>query len=91
MDKTMTREAILATLEDLLGQPVIYMGKPCRLVELLDEGPTLVLGSLEGNNIQADQYGNPRRRVPHTYCIPVFEDDGVTPHPELLALDLPLP
>ena len=77
-------------LRRLIGQRVLHQGVPCLVVEFLEHEPALVLqasGPREG--IQDNQYGDPHRRVPEVFTIPLFETrDSGKPHPDLLALKL---
>lgn len=75
-------------LRNMIGLRVHYQGIPCQVVEVLEDGPSLVLVSIEEENIQADQFGNPKRRVPQTYTVPVLSADGKSIHPAYLSLDL---
>lgn len=77
-------------LESLLGYKTRHQGQACVIHEILDDGRTLVLVCVQQDNIQGDQYGNPRRRVPQTFSIPTIDDDGQSPHPDYLALKLPV-
>lgn len=81
----------LKSLRETIGQPVHHQGRQCVIIEVLDEGPTLVLQCDQGRDIQADQFGNAKRRVPPVYHIPLFKDDGKTLHPDYEALGLPRP
>jgi len=83
-------EDLAEQLENLLGFETRHLGHACVIHEILDEGHTLVLISIQQDNIQGDQYGNPRRRVPLTFSIPIIDEDGQSPHPEYLALELPV-
>ncbi len=77
-------------LEHLIGFETRYEGHNCRIHELLDDGQTLILIAMEQNAIQGDQHGNPRRRVPLTFSIPVLDEDGKSLHPDCAALNLPV-
>jgi len=82
---------ILITLEQLrgmIGIQVSHQGVPCKIVEILEDGPSLVLLCIDENHIQSDQYGNPLRKVPQTFTIPVLNSDRNEIHPAYLALDL---
>lgn len=78
---------LLHTLHALLGREVVYDGVHCQVIDVLADGPSLVLSRLGSRGvIQADQYGDARRRVPQTYTIPLrslIEDDL---HPVVRAL-----
>ena len=75
-------------LRNMIGVQVYHQGISCKVIEVLEDGPSLVLISIDENYIQADQYGNPQRRVPETFTIPVLTTDGDEIHPAYLALDL---
>ncbi|WP_303905823.1 hypothetical protein [Thiohalomonas denitrificans] len=75
-------------LRGMIGIEVKHRGIPCRVIEVLDDGPTLVLQDLNRRDMQTDQYGDPRRRVPATYTVPVLDTDCRSIHPDFLGLDL---
>ena len=64
-------------LRALIGRQLDHAGHRCEVLEILEEEQAVVLCCLSGDTvIQADQHGEPRRRVPETYTIPVFGPDG---------------
>ncbi|QKT04854.1 hypothetical protein HUS23_14055 [Ectothiorhodospiraceae bacterium 2226] len=75
-----------ARLRILIGRRVRHQGQDCQIIEVLDDGPTLIL---QGDDavIQANRFGEAHRRVPHTYTVPVCDEHGA-PHAEFLALKL---
>jgi len=79
-------------LKKLLDQPLTYQGMPCRVIEILADGPALVLRDQHDHRIiQANQYGEAGERLPRTFTVPVFDPrgDGLNPDlPELAAFDL---
>ena len=76
-------------LRDLIGQKVKHQGSQWEIIEILEDGPTLVLRDCEMHTvIQADQHGEAHRRVPTTTIIPLFDRDGNALNPALLDLDL---
>ena len=77
-------------LRDLIGTGVIYRGMACCVVEVLEDGPALVLENPRARTLQADQYSEPGRTVPETYTVPVHTVSGNW-HEEFLALRLPVP
>lgn len=81
----------LKTLRESIGLIVEHHGRRCVIVEVLDEGPTLVVQCRQERDIQADQFGNAKRRVPPVHHIPVFNEDGTSLHPDYEALGLPKP
>ncbi len=78
----------LEQLRNMIGVHVEHQGISCKVVEVLEDGPALVLISIDENHIQADQYGNPARRVPQTFTVPILSADGSSIHPAYMALDL---
>ncbi|HED15438.1 MAG TPA: hypothetical protein ENI64_01260 [Gammaproteobacteria bacterium] len=83
-------EDLAGQLEKLLGCETRHQGHACVIHEILDNGRTLILISVQQENIQGDQFGNPRRRVPLSFSVPIIDEDGRSPHPEYLALELPV-
>lgn len=83
---------IIITLEQLrnmIGLYMLYQGMRCQVIEVLEDGPALVLQSSEESpGIQPNQYGEATRRAPVTYTIPVLNEEHTELHPEFLALDL---
>lgn len=75
-------------LRSMIGVQVWHEGVCCEVLEVLDDGPALILVSVDGDTMQADQFGNPSRRVPQTHAVPVLSNDGEALHPAFLALDL---
>ena len=78
----------LDQLRNMIGIKVYHQGIACHIVEVLEDGPSLVLKCLDENHIQANQFGDPSRRVAETFIVPVLSADGTTIHPAYLALDL---
>jgi hypothetical protein len=81
---------IVITLEQLrgmIGIELCYNNKECQVVEVLEDGPSLVLQYSE-NDIQKNQHGNAHRRVPETFCIPVLSGDKNELSEVFLSLDL---
>ncbi|HAO32844.1 MAG TPA: hypothetical protein PLP22_14225 [Candidatus Competibacter sp.] len=74
-------------LNRLLGQPLSYQGLPCRVIEILADGPALVLQDhQERRIIQANQYGDAGPRVPRTFTVAVLEPRGEALNPDLPEL-----
>ena len=79
-------------LRNLIGLRVHHMGHDCTIIEVLDDDPAVVLQCEKGFDvIQANQFGDPARRVPATSTVPVFGSDGQTLHPEFEDLGIPDP
>lgn len=75
-------------LREMIGATVIHEGTHCKVVEVIEEGPHIVLVDLNVDAIQSDQYGSPHRRVPRTYLIPVHSEEPGCLHPDYQALVL---
>ncbi len=58
-------------LRQLIGGRARYQGRVYEIVEVLEDGPALVLQSDADNTIQADQLGEAHRRVPQTVEVPL--------------------
>jgi len=75
-------------LHDMIGQCVVFEDVYCQVVEIIEDGPSLVLEDLEAHvGIQPDQHGEAHRRVPKTYTIQVFSSDGNEFSAEFLSLE----
>lgn len=76
-------------LRTLIGRRVVFQDAVCEVLEVLDDGPAIVLRRTGGDTvIQPNQYGDASRRVPQTHTIPVFAPGSRDPHPDFLALGL---
>jgi hypothetical protein len=81
------RQLTLAQLRRLIGQPVVYRGSSCHVIEVLSENSTLVLKDNGCNTeIQDNRFGEPNRSVPQTHLIPLLLDGDL--NPEFYALGL---
>ena len=59
-------------LRDLIGTRALYNGVMFEIIEVLEDGPSLVLQDCEKHTtIQADQLGEAHRRVPETMTLPI--------------------
>jgi hypothetical protein len=74
-------------LRRLIGRHCRYLGRRCRLVEVLTDADAIVLGCEEGlPPIQGDQFGQPLRRAVETLQVPLHEEDGDSLSDELLDI-----
>jgi hypothetical protein len=79
----------LQQLRGLIGQRVRHQGAEYHIIEVLEDGPSIVLHSDESPRIiQANQYGEASRRVPRTVTIAVLTPDKSGLSDAFLALDL---
>lgn len=67
----------VANLRSLIGHEVHYNGQRCKIIEILEDGPHLILQHEEQNTtIQADQHGEAHRMVPATTTLAVMDSEG---------------
>ena len=79
----------LQQLRGLIGLRVLFQETVWQIIEILEDGPSLVLQALDDHStIQANQHGDANRRVPRTVTLPVLSDDRLKLSADLLALDL---
>lgn len=82
----------LARLRRAVGQDVVFEGARCRVQDIIEEPPILVLKRLDDpGTIQADTFGKAARRAPGFIEIPVFSDDGSGPSEALKRVSFPDP
>lgn len=78
--------AMIDELRMLIGRGVQWHGVRCEVVEVLDDGPALVLRSEDAaRHIQGDRHGEAVRRAPDTFEVPVLDDAG-NAHPDFVQL-----
>lgn len=78
----------LDQLRGLIGIQVNYQTCNCVIIEVLEDGPSIVLQADEATCIQHDQHGEAHRHVPRTMAIPVLSPDKTELSAALLSLDL---
>lgn len=84
-----SKEEVLEVLRASIGRQTAIKGRHCQLVEILEDGPEVVLQCIEKRSvIQPDQYGEAHRRVPEIITVPVFDADGDSVNPFLIELGL---
>lgn len=75
-------------LRAIIGMDVIYHGQHAQVIEVLEEGPSLVLQASGTDVIQSNMLGHPTRRSPETLTVRVLSEDGKALHKDFLDLDL---
>lgn len=76
-------------LRGLIGHEVEFAGIPCQIIEIIEDGPALILQHRHHlTTIQADQHGEAHRRVPTTITIQVYEQQSMTLHADFHSLNL---
>jgi len=79
----------LQQLRGMIGLHVVHNGIPCQIIEVLDDGPAIVLQSHNPDKpVQSNQHGEGNRRVHETFTVPVLTRDKREFHPQYLALEL---
>lgn len=79
-------------LNSLMGRRTMIHGADCEVIEVLNVSPMprVVLGEIHGEPvIQADQHGEPHRRVMRTYTVPLQDAGSKGLHPVILSLSDP--
>lgn len=77
----MNDDALLHHLSGLLGHEAQIEGRRLCVVEILREGPMLVLRERGNGSLQDNLYGQPRRRAPHHFQVPLVSELGDRLHP----------
>lgn len=80
----------LDALRSYIGREVSFDGQQCQIIEVLEDGPALVLSCTRNSVIQPNQHGDATRRVPETRTIPILNRERTELHPDYLRLDLKL-
>jgi hypothetical protein len=63
-------------LRVLVGKPVEYQGRACRIIEILVAENALVVRCEGGQRvIQSNQFGEATRRVQQTHTLPLLDDN----------------
>lgn len=79
----------LAQLQGMIDLHLRWRDMDYAVVEVLEDGPSLVVQSLApGTTIQADVHGRARREVQRMVVIPVLNLDKTLLHPEFLEIEL---
>ena len=86
MDFEIDRSLILR-LRKLIGRECVYLGKPCRVIDVLSDDGILVLAASEQRPpIQIVQYGQATSRSDDLLQIPIFGDDRSSYSEEIMDL-----
>ncbi|MCL4315918.1 MAG: hypothetical protein M1527_03505 [Gammaproteobacteria bacterium] len=79
----------LDKLRGLIGRRVRHHGLECRIIEVLEDGPALVLQDLSAHDvIQPDQHGEAHRRVAELYTVLAWDAAADALHTDFAALEL---
>ena len=55
-------------------------------MDVLEDGPQLVLQVTGQRSIQADQWGDAHRRTPESFAVQIYEEPGLSLNPALKGL-----
>lgn len=78
---------LLARLRNLIGRECVFLGKPCRLVEVLADQGVMILEARERlPPIQTDQYGQAAFRANDTIQVRIFGPDPSSFSEEMMDL-----
>ena len=78
---------MLKELYQYIGQSILYDGMRCQLIEVLEDGPSLVFTCPgQKSTIQANQHGDASRRTPDNYTVPLLSSIHEDLHPAAKAL-----
>lgn len=87
--KSTNADLSLADLREMIGTRVRFEGRGWEIVEILEDGPALILQDCNQRTIiQTDQHGEAHRLVPSTRTIPLFAVDGHSLSAAFLSMDL---
>lgn len=75
-------------LRAMIGMEVLYRGRPGKIIEVLEDGPSLVVQLHGQAAIQANLHGNPFRRSPSTVTVRALTENGTQLHRDFLDLEL---
>ncbi|MHB1175080.1 MAG: hypothetical protein ACYCZJ_08150 [Sulfuriferula sp.] len=79
----------LAQLQGMIGMRLRWRDLDYEIVEVLEDGPSLVAQSFAASTaIQSDVHGRARREVQQVVVIPVLNSDKTLLHPEFLEIEL---
>ena len=65
---------LIDVLNILIGRCIEYDGVFCQVIDVLSEGPAIVLLMHDEKEIQTTQYGDASRHAPKTYTFPLVND-----------------
>lgn len=81
-------EISIEQLRGLIGIRLYHKNQLYQVIEVLEDGPSIVIQHLQELSIQNNQHGEAQRKTPLTHTIPVLTADRKSIHNEFLALDL---
>lgn len=82
----------LDQLRTFIGRRVRHAGVECQVIEILEDGPALVLQDCEQHTvIQPDQHGEAHRRVAPIFIVPLTSDEPGVLNPTFINLQLLTP
>lgn len=78
---------LIEQLRHTIGHFANYKGQTCRIIELIEDGPWLVLTPETADAaIQPNQFGEAHRRTQETFTVPIYAQDSDQLLPFVAAL-----
>ena len=78
---------MLKELYQYIGKTIVHDGTSCQLIEILEDGPSLVFQCPgQKSTIQTSQHGDALRRTPDTYTVPLISSIQQDLHPVAKSL-----
>jgi hypothetical protein len=79
-------DALLSKLNSLIGHEVLYDSRHFVIIDIVQDGPAVVLEAHEDLYIQSNAHGVANRRRPRTHTIPLKSEVRNDLHPLLLEV-----
>ncbi len=64
----------LSRLRQCIGRSLEIQGRRCQVIDILEDGPQMVIQVIGEVSIQADQWGEAHRRTPETFSMVVYDE-----------------
>ncbi len=77
---------LVDVLQDLIGRHCRHEECHCEIIEILEEGPSIVLYKHSKGEIQCNWFGEAQRRAPKTYTVPLVSSLDDDLHPVVRAV-----
>lgn len=77
---------LVDALQELIGRHCRHEQCHCEIIEILEEGPSIVLYKHSRGEIQCNWFGEAQRRAPKTYTVPLISRLDNDLHPVVRAV-----
>lgn len=77
--------ALIREMQRLIGRHIQYQGCHCEIIEVLAEGPAVVLYRHKPGVIQANLFGEAVRKAPNTFTLPLYSRVADDLHPAITS------